>query len=229
MSDLFIKLIFYFKRPRLIVVTGKERNLTAEAIFQVLRAYFKVAKIEKLNLKSVLRNKVLILVSTLQEPLDYFVENGEKPILVVTHIGEIPPDVYWFAGEKEDIKKIAKLAKRFPVEASLILNFDDETVREIGDKSKAFCLTFGFQENAQLQVSDFHTNKIGTNFKINFQGNIVPIWLENLFGRANIYAALAAVSCGLQLDLNLVEISQALKNFKGLDGKMKLIKENENE
>ncbi|MDO8559330.1 MAG: cyanophycin synthetase, partial [bacterium] len=51
---------------------------------------------------------------------------------------------------------------------------------------------------------------------------IVPCWLENLFGKDNIYAALAASAVGLALGLNLVEVSQALKDFKGLPGTMQL-------
>ena len=220
MSSLLPKLIFYFKKPQLIIVTGKARDLTAEAIFQVLKSHFDVEKIKKLNLKNILKNKTLIFPSNLEEDLTYFVKNLEKPILVVTHVGEIPPDVYFFAGEKKDVKKILKLAKELPLGGSLILNFDDETVREIGDKIQLSPLTFGFQE-ANLRASDIKLNT-GTNFKVDYQGNIIPVWLENLFGKENIYAALAAMCCGICFGLNLVEISQALKDFQGLEGKMQL-------
>ena len=219
MLNLLTKLIFYFRKPRFIIVTGKERCLTGKAIFQVLRKYFKVAIIEKIGPSNILKNEILILISDLKEDLSFFVKKSEKPILVVTHVGEIPPDIYWFAGEKRDIKKISEQTQRLPAHASLILNFDDETVREIGDKSQAFCLTFGFQKKAKVRASDFHINKVSTNFKINYQGNIVPVWLGNPLGKANVYAALAATCCGTQLGLNLIEISQALKSFQDSTGK----------
>jgi len=222
MFNFLIKLIFYLKKSQLIIVSGKERDLAAEAIFQVLRAHFRIEKIEKLNLKNILKNKILILPSDLREDLTFFVKNLEKPILVVTHVGEIPPDVYFFAGERKDVREITKIAREIPVQGVLILNFDDETTREIGDKSSASTLTFGFQEKADLRASDIKLNT-GTNFKLNFEGNMVPVWLGNLFGKENVYSALAAASCASQLDLNLVEISQALKNFEGMEGKMKLI------
>ncbi|GAI57101.1 unnamed protein product, partial [marine sediment metagenome] len=123
----------------------------------------------------------------------------------------------------------------------LILNFDDETAREIKTETIAHSLTFGFQEGADFQASDikYQTSEgseggkegkaifdlnTGVNFKINYKGNIVPVWLEKLFGKEQIYSALAAVGVGVIFDLNLVEISQALKNYQGLLGKMRLIK-----
>ena len=51
----------------------------------------------------------------------------------------------------------------------------------------------------------------------------MPVWLEGIFGKEQIYSALAAVCVGEILDLNLVEISQALKDYNSLPGKMRLI------
>jgi len=145
------------------------------------------------------------------------------PILVVTHIGDIPFDKDFFAGPREKTKEIIKLAKILPAQGFLILNFDDETAREIKTETIAHSLTFGFQEGADFRASDIKLNT-GVNFKINYKGNIVPVWLEKLFGKEQIYSALAAASCGVIFDLNLVEISQALKVYQGLPGKMRLIK-----
>jgi len=105
----------------------------------------------------------------------------------------------------------------------LILNFDDETVRELKTETIAHPLTFGFQEEADFRASDIKLNS-GTNFKINYKGNIVPIWLEKLFGKEQIYSTLSAVSVGVIFNLNLVEISQALKDYQSLPGKIRLIK-----
>jgi len=92
----------------------------------------------------------------------------------------------------------------------LILNYDDENARKIKKESPIKVLTFGFWAGADLKASDVNING-GINFKINYQGNIVPVWLENLIGKDQIYAALAAAAVGCALGLNLVEISEALK------------------
>ena len=97
----------------------------------------------------------------------------------------------------------------------LILDFDNEDIRMLAEKTTAKILTFGFQEEADLRATDVNLNHLnhGVNFKINYQGSVVPIWLEKYSGEGQIYAALAAISVGIVFGLNLVEISQALKTL----------------
>jgi len=204
--NIFDKLKFIFKRPKVVIVTGEGRACAAEAIRKVLKQD---------------KNKILIIEAEPQkvDDLEFLVKKSSLPILVVTHIGDIP-DI-----PEEKTKEIIKLAKILPAQGFLILNFDDETVREIKDTNPSttpsHILTFGFQEGADFLASDIILNT-GTNFKINYKGNIVPVWLEKLFGKEQIYSALAAAGVGVIFDLNLVEISQSfqsLKNYQSLPGK----------
>ncbi|MBL7150078.1 MAG: hypothetical protein ISS84_00380 [Candidatus Pacebacteria bacterium] len=233
------KLIFYFKKPQIIIVAGRGRSCAAEAIFQVLRPHFKVGRLTNspcsVSSGQILGKEILIFESKIEkaENFNFLIKKSSLPILVVTYIGDIPPDKDFFTGEREKTTEIRKLARILPSQGYLILNFDDETVREIGDElrlSSRFAnarvkdetnlqeLTFGFQEGADFRATDINLNS-GTNFKINHKGNIVPIWLEKLFGKEQIYASLSAVSIGVIFDLNLVEISQLLKNYQGIVGK----------
>jgi UDP-N-acetylmuramoyl-tripeptide--D-alanyl-D-alanine ligase len=225
--NLLTKFIFYFKKPRVIIITGNGQQTTAEAIFQVLKQRFKVRKATKtkiLGLKFFLRNEILLVESDLQpvNSLEFLVTKSSLPILVGTHVGDIPFDKDFFAGNREKTAEIRKLAKILPVPGCLILNFDDETVRELKTETIVHPLTFGFQKEADFQASDLRLNS-GVNFKINYKGNIVPVWLEKLFGKEYVYATLAASSVGVIFNLNLVEISQTLKNYQPLPGKMRLI------
>lgn len=210
MINIFNKIKFILKRPKVVIVAGEGRACTAEAIREVLKHD---------------KNKILVIETELLKIDDFkfLVKKSSLPILVVTHIGDIPFDKDFFAGPREKTKEIIKLAKILPTRGFLILNFDDETAREIKTESNAHSLTFGFQEGADFQASDIKLNT-GVNFKINYKRNIVPVWLEKLFGKEQIYSALAAAGIGVIFDLNLVEISQALKNYQGLPGKMRLIK-----
>jgi len=76
---------------------------------------------------------------------------------------------------------------------------------------------------AELQVSDIKMNGQGINFKVSYRGSIVPFWLITEPGitaekaKLKIQDALALVAVGLAIDLNLVEISQALKNLRTSD------------
>jgi len=221
--NIFNKIKLSLKRPKVIIVTGEGRACAAEAISQVLKQYFEADK------------KVLVFETDLenQKKFEFLVRKSSLPILVVTHVGDISPDKDFFAGDREKTTKIRELAKVMPTQGYLLLNFDDETVREIKDETNLKELTFGFQQGADFRASDIKYASsaseggepvLGVNFKINYKGNIVPVWLEKLFGKEQIYSALAAAGVGVIHDLNLVEISQALKNYESLPGKMKLIK-----
>ena len=210
--NIFEKIKFILKKPKVVVVTGNGRQTAKEAIYQVLSQHFKVEK------------EILVFEVGDKEikKFGFFLKNSSRAILVITPVGDIPYDKEFFSGAKEEVKEVTLLAKTLPAQTNLILNFDDETVREIDDVTNLKTLTFGFGERADFKASDVKLN-MGTNFKVNYKGNIVPVWLEKLFGKEQIYAALSAVAVGTIFDLNLVEISQALKNYFSLPGKMRLI------
>jgi len=150
--NLIRKIIFFWKRPKIIVVTDG-------------------------NLQSIKKIAAQILNSSLKV---------EKEVLFVNDV------------ENENFYK-----KEY-----LIFNLDRGSVRKTKEMSDVKVLTFGFQEGADLQASDLRQNG-GTNFKINYQGKIIPIWLGPS-GREEIYSVLTAVAIGVVLGLNLVEISQTL-------------------
>lgn len=233
--NLLRKIIFFWKKPKIIIVTGNGRETTAEAIFCLLNQNFKVAKFQERapDILSICKKEILIFESDLKKnrtakDFKFLVKKSQLPILVITQFGDIPPvapsgeprpqsgrDKDFFAGDKKDIIQSRKLAKILPAQGYLILNFDDETVREIGEETDLKGITFGFQEGADFRATDINLNS-GTNFKINYKGNIVPVWLETLFGKEQIYSALAAAAVGTVLGFNLVEISSSLKNYNPL-------------
>jgi UDP-N-acetylmuramoyl-tripeptide--D-alanyl-D-alanine ligase len=113
-----------------------------------------------------------------------------------------------------------------------IFNYDDERVRSMAKSSKSRVMTYGFSKEADLYASNVvykfeETKKIsslaGVTFKLNYNGSVVPVVLPNVIGTAAIYAALAGAAVGLALDMNLVEIANALAKFDSPHGRMKLI------
>ena len=197
------KFIFFLRKPKIIIVTGKGRISAAKAIYQVLKLRFKVEKlVEKTpNILSVFKKRVFLIETSLEKSgickkLKHWIKLSQLPILVVTKVNEI--------------NETRKLAKMIPVYGFLILNFDDERIQEINNIKSLKTLTFGFQEGADFRASDIHTNT-GINFKINYKGNIIPVWLKKSSGEEQIYDALAVSSVGIIFGLNFVEISEALK------------------
>jgi UDP-N-acetylmuramoyl-tripeptide--D-alanyl-D-alanine ligase len=217
MNNVFSKIRFVFKRPKIIIVTGQGKETTASAIEQVLEKSFKIGR------------DIVIHQTDLKDSRDFefLVKKSSLALLVVSHVGEYHPDKEFFASEQAAVAEMVKLAQKLPGHSYLVLNFDDETVRDIKNVSRAHSLTFGFGVRADLRASDIvliQPPTPGTNFKVNYQGKIVPVWLDKLFGKENIYAALAAVSVCSILGLNLVEISRALGSYQGFPGRLKLVK-----
>ncbi|MFH1181166.1 MAG: hypothetical protein V1705_02020 [bacterium] len=105
-----------------------------------------------------------------------------------------------------DFKKALEF---LPEQKTLILNSDNDNLREMSVKESGV-LTFGLNEGAAFYASDINTDN-GLNFKVNYQGNMVPFWLANT-EKEQVLAILAASAAGKVLGLNLVELSQILSS-----------------
>ena len=215
--DFLTKIIFYFRKPKIIIVVGRSRIPASEAIFKVLKSRFRVRKLVE-KIPSVFNDEEIFIIETDLRKNGFFkkIKNllkfSQLPTLVVTNIGEIPQNYDSFSGRAEDAKEIEELAKIIPAYGFLILNFDDRIVRKIDELTNLKSFTFGFEEKADFRASDIHTTETGINFKINYKGKIIPIWQEGSFAKEKIYSILTASCVGTILGLNLVEISEVLKN-----------------
>ncbi len=147
-----------------------------------------------------------------------------KPnVAILTALAETPVHVEYFKGPEELIKEKIKLIKKLSSEQYAILNGDDPTVINLKEKTKAKVITFGFSEKNDLRASNYHLTPEGINFKIDYRGNIVPVRMSNIFGRQNVYLALASIAAGLSQDLNLIEMAETLSRFKSPPGRLNLI------
>lgn len=191
MNNFLSKIKFILRKPKIIVVTGQDRAFTKEAIFKVLAPYFKVGK-------EILIFEVDLDSDKEAKKFKFFVKNSSLPILVAT--------------SGKEMSEISQLVQIMSSSGFLIFNFDNEESRGLRGFKNLKNLSFGFQENADFRVSDVRVNG-GVNFKINYKGNIVPIWLTDP-SKEQIPGVLAAISVGITLGLNFVEVAEALKNKK---------------
>lgn len=171
--------------------------------------------------------EVLVLEMGADRPGDikYLTEFVPCFIAVVHAVGEIPVHVEFFEDTNSLAQEKSQLVKALPGDGWAILNYDDPLVRQMRQVSRAKNLLYGFDERADVVGSDFSFLKeneepAGIAFKINYQGNTVPIRLPHILTKQQAYSALAAVACGLALDLNLVEIAEALRKFEPLPGRL---------
>jgi len=148
---------------------------------------------------------------------------------VVTAIGAIPVHVEFFQGAEQVAQEKANLIKSLDKDGWAILNFDDERVRAMAEKTKAKVFGYGFHPDADLQASQLEAHlddlsQAAISFKVDYLGSNVPLRLTGLLGAHQICPVLAAVAVGLIFKMNLVEISQALKNYQLPPGRLQLIK-----
>jgi UDP-N-acetylmuramoyl-tripeptide--D-alanyl-D-alanine ligase len=151
---------------------------------------------------------------------------GRIEVGVVTWIGV--SHLEFFANVNELAREKLSLVKNLDKQASAVLNFDNPKILEGQAQTKAEIMSFGFNENTRVRASDFQLlhvdNQWGVNFKLHYQGTVVPFFLPSALGKPAGYAALAASAVALKFGLNLVQVSQALKFYLPPAGRLRLIK-----
>ena len=171
--------------------------------------------------------KVLVLEMGVDRPkdLEKLLKIARPDIGVVTAIGEVPVHVEFFAGPEEVAREKAKLVKTLSAQGHAVLNFDDDVVWDMHKETKANVLSYGFAKGAAILASNINVSiEKGISFKLNYEGNSLPVRLKNVFGKHHIYATLAAAAVGIIYEMNLIEIVEALNLYKPPPGRLQLIK-----
>jgi len=101
--------------------------------------------------------RVLILEYAADRPGDikYLLEIARPQIGVVTTVGEIPVHVEFFSGPEAVAREKSKLIESLPANGFAVLNFDNEIVMEMRERTRARVITFGFAEGADLRITNF--------------------------------------------------------------------------
>ncbi|MFA6973407.1 MAG: UDP-N-acetylmuramoyl-tripeptide--D-alanyl-D-alanine ligase [Parcubacteria group bacterium] len=112
-----------------------------------------------------------------------------------------------------------------------ILNIDNPHVAKMSEQLKAELTTIGFVAEAEMRATDpafVYADESGKeikglSFKLNYKGTTIPVRLDSVLAKHQIYSALVAAATGVWFGLNLVEIAAALKNFVPPCGRMNLL------
>jgi len=135
---------------------------------------------------------------------------------VFTAMGEIPVHVEFFTDPESVFIEKSKLISRLPATGFAVLNADDPRVMKAREDTRAQAITFGFAPGAEVRAEHVSYQcdvfPWGTSFKIVHGGSTVPVRLESVVGKAQIFAALGAASVGLIFGIHLVKIAEALSS-----------------
>lgn len=174
---------------------------------------------------------ILVLEYAADRPgdLKYLLDMARPQIGVVTAIGDIPVHVEFFSGPEAIAREKAKIVEALPVSGVAVLNYDDQAVLDMRQRTRAHTMTFGFSNDAEVRISSFEnrmedSRPAGISFKLHHGGSFVPVRLDDCFGKAQAYAAASAACVGLIFGLNLVKISEALQEYQSPPRRMKLVR-----
>jgi UDP-N-acetylmuramyl pentapeptide synthase len=174
--------------------------------------------------------EVLILEMATDRPgnLKYLIDFVVPVISVITEV--VVSHSEYFRNIEAVFKEKSAIARALPEKGLVILNSDNLSLAKLKDNPRQFGVTarifsFGFLENADARAMDVFLNYReddgvapkkeinGLSFKLNHKGTTMPLRLNNILDEKDIYAALAGVSVGIELGLNLVEVAKSLESF----------------
>jgi UDP-N-acetylmuramoyl-tripeptide--D-alanyl-D-alanine ligase len=174
--------------------------------------------------------EILVLEYGADRPgdLKYLLSFARPNVSIITAVGDIPVHVEYFGGPQELAREKARLIECLPSAGFAVLNYDDPTVMNLKDRTRATVMTYGFSKGADIQIVNFEHRldgeiPVGISFKLQYGGHSVPVRIERAFGRTQAYAAAAAASVGIVFGLNLIKISEALKSYIPADSRMQLL------
>jgi len=179
--------------------------------------------------------EILVLEMAVDRPDDmkYLLDFIPVKVGVITAIGQFPAHIEFFPEKGKLIEEKALLVKSLAKNSLAVLNYDDLSVRMIGDDlhKEVSIVNYGMGHGADLKIinyelviRDLKKGDFGVNFKLEYQGSFVPVRLNKVLGKQQAYAVAVAAAVGLNFGLNLVEISSALRKYRSLPGRTKLIK-----
>lgn len=176
--------------------------------------------------------EVLVLEYGADRPGDIarLVRKYRPQVGVVTAVGEIPVHVEYFSDPNGLAREKSKLISSLGSSEYAVLNHDDPIVYDMKEKTKARVMSYGFTEGATVGLSNFDFRiddkyrPEGVGFKIHLGTHtFVPVILNDVLGKSQALAAGAASCVGIIYGMNLIEISQALADYQGPKGRLRIL------
>ncbi|MFA6526745.1 MAG: Mur ligase family protein [Candidatus Buchananbacteria bacterium] len=158
--------------------------------------------------------------------MKYLTELAPTDIGIVTNVG--PVHLEYFKTQEKIAKEKSILVSKLKPGGWGVLNIDSLKVAEMKNVVRGRFLTYGLSREAQVRALEINLSYrddavIGTSFKLHYNGAVVPVLLSGVLAEHLVNAALAAAAVGVILEMNLIEISEALKNYRVPTGRMNLL------
>ncbi len=156
-------------------------------------------------------------------------------VIVITSLPEVPVHLEFFHSAEALIQEKLVLLNSLKKGGLLVLNGDDERIRqaeaEFTNRFRAEAIrvvSYGFRDKNDFQLHSERLHyegdrPVGLTCKVDHAGHSLPLRLPGLTGRHQLYAVVAGLAVGVALDLNFVEIAQAVTSYLPPPGRLCLI------
>ncbi|GEM_PF-1579058 len=194
---------FILKNKKVVFIAGDRRREVTHFIYFILRDGFSIFPSKGIpgisDLFRVLRSEIVIIEDnpdeSPQEIKDFFYSLNDC-VFVITETGKRV--------------RIKELLRGFSDKWSLVLDFS--MAKKIKRKRVKKLLTFGVnKKKADFYITDTYRKDRETNFKVNYEDNIIPFWIKDDLKNKDIYSILPALCLAELFDLNLAKVSYRIK------------------
>lgn len=153
-------------------------------------------------------------------------------IAVLGRVGDTPVHVEYFESPTYVALEKANIIKALKPDGIFIRLADDPVIAKFGVTGNRKLITYGYHKQADARATyervQYRTQKgvkypKGFSFKLDYAGEITPVLLEGVFGAAATYAALVGFVVGKQVGLPAAKCAEALKDFKGMPGRLRVL------
>lgn len=106
-----------------------------------------------------------------------------------------------------------------------IINGDEETGREIGslrELNKEKTVYYGLHSPADAFAIVTDETLCGSECVFNVNDKLCRVGI-GMLGKHNVYNALAATTCAIELGMDIEKVAQALKSFQGVNGRLQRV------
>jgi len=135
-------------------------------------------------------------------------------ISVVTTVDAEHLDFY---GDLAAVQRaFAQFINKVPFYGCSIICLDQPHIRSLVPQIRRRCLTYGLTSQADYMARDLRLAGLRSHFEVFRTGERLGQFSLNLPGTHNVANALAAIAVGVELDISLSAIAQALEEFSGV-------------
>ncbi len=165
---------------------------------------------------------IIELPATAPGDLDWIGQRIAADITVVTNVGTANLDV--FHSKENIVHEISSLIVGTKTTGTVVINYDDEVIRDMPTLTKAAAISFGSTAAADVQV--VRANRLpagGFVLEVRTHHEIAELHVPHIVARHQLSSLLAELAVGHALTISLAESARALQTFAALPGRTALI------